>query len=86
MVNGILYRKIQLNGEPCHQLLLPATLKMQVLQVTLDIMGHQACHQQKSHECPGRAVKSNTTWSTENFVQHKEEAVITTPPGAGVQL
>ena len=40
MANGILFMKIQLNGEQCHRLLLPATLKTQVLHTTHDSMGH----------------------------------------------
>ena len=37
----LLYKKAQLNGESCHQLLLPSALKMQVLHATHDNMGHR---------------------------------------------
>ena len=41
VMQDLLYKKTQLNGESCHQLLLPSELKMQVLHATHDNMGHQ---------------------------------------------
>ena len=41
VVQDLLYKKPQLNGESCHKLLLPSALKMQVLHATHDNMGHQ---------------------------------------------
>ena len=42
VAQDLLYKKTQLNGESCHQLLLPYVLKSQVLHATHDNMGHQA--------------------------------------------
>ena len=41
VMQDLLYKKAQLNGESCHQLLLPSALQMQVLHATHDNMGHQ---------------------------------------------
>ena len=41
-MQDLIYKKAQLNGESCHQLLLPSALKTQVLHATHDNMGHQA--------------------------------------------
>ena len=41
-VQDLPYKKAQLNGESCHQLLPPSALKIQVLHATRDNIGHQA--------------------------------------------
>ena len=42
VAQDLLYKKTQLYGESCHQLLLPSALKTQILHATHDNMGHQA--------------------------------------------